>query len=129
MDVVLVARSALDRWALVEELGLDASAGTDRETGFARLVHPTAHPLDVVLVVRDATDLAWLRRLRATRVGASAWVVVVVAGIDPQHARRAGADVVVRWGEGSPVAADTRAGLAADRRPATVLPEARSTTA
>lgn len=99
MDVTLVARGALDRWALVAGLDLAPGDALDLDAGLARIAHPSTSVEHVLLLVRSAVELTWLRRLRrSVALSGQPFVTAVVAGeLDPVHARRAGADAVVTW--------------------------------
>lgn len=133
MQATLVARGALDRWSLVRALDLEPSCGQDPETAFARLAHPTAAAQDLVLLVRSARDLAWLRAVRQTiHHGRGSVVVALVAdGIHSAHAVRAGADAVVRWDEDadSDLSADVVVAIERARTDPVVIPVAASTSA
>lgn len=122
-DVTVVARRALDRWAVVDLLDVPPGRGLDLDTAFARLAHPTASATDVVLLVHGQAELDWLRRTgRALRGRTRGRVVAVLdrdGGVDDRGARRAGADVVLARGEDAALAAAVDDAL--DRLGATVL--------
>ena len=100
MDLCLAVRAPLDRWALVESLGVDPACGTDLDTALARVLHPTGGCEHVLVLVRGDAELAWLRRVRAAAVGAgrSPTIAAVVAHtVDIEQVAAAGADGVVLW--------------------------------